>query len=192
MATVSDVKLACEALKASGVKSCATWSLLLPFGRRGRLQAMLRKRRAVLEAKNGVLDCLFRFQKALEPMGLTDAPSVQRAMTDPEKRRLIIAVGLSRASLEDELGRYGLEAAAYLDQALSELVAERRIVKASGASGVPGSEVHLVIHQRGRGRYDISLLSRLLQRGQTSKYGDMLRARQRTRTGSDEGREYRL
>lgn len=192
MATVSDVKLACEALKASGVKSCATWSLLLPFGRAGRLQAMLRKRRSVLEAKNGVLDCLFRFQKALEPMGLTDVPSVQRAMTDPEKRRLIIAVGMSRASLEDELGRMGLEAAGYLDQALSELIAEKRIAKASGASGVPGSEIHLVIHQRGRGRYDISMLSRLLRRGAASKYGDLLRSRQRSRGSTDEGREYRL
>lgn len=192
MATVSDVKLACEALKASGVKSCATWSLLLPIGRTSRLYAMLRKRRSVLEAKNGVLDCLFRFQKAIESLGLTGAPEVQKAMNDPEKRRLLIAVGMSRASLEDELTRFGLEAGGSLDQALNELIAEKRIVRAPGASRVPGSEIHLVVHQRGRGRYDISMLSRLLQRDRTSKYGDMLRARQQDRGGTDESREYRL
>jgi len=192
MAAMSDAKLACEALKASGMRGCATWSLLFPIGRKARTCALLRKRRAVLEAKNAVLDSLFRFQKALEPLGLRTRDQAEAMVRDPERRRTLVAVGLNRSSLEDELSRYGVELGSALDRALVELVQEQRVLRVATPGALPGSDLYLVVYDRGRGRYDLGLIDRLLQRGRGQVYGDVLRTRERSERDSGGGRSYDL
>jgi hypothetical protein len=186
-----DVGLARAALHASGMRSYSTLSFLLPFGREARLQGALSRRRSILEAKNYVLDSLFRVQNSLEPYALQTAEDAEAALRDPEQRSTIVALGLNRAMLEDETRGFGVEMGEAFTTALAELVREARVLKVQGeAESTPGGEIYLVIHRRGRQHYDVSTLNRLLQRD--DQYGTALRSRDKTEGERDESRTYRL
>ena len=186
-----DVRLARAALHASGMRSYSTLSLLLPFGREARLQGALSKRRSELEAKNYILDSLFRVQKSLEPYALQTAADSEAALQDTEKRGMIVALGLNRAMLEDEAHRFGGEMGEAFTTALAELVREARVLKVqSGTESTPDGEIYLVVHRRGRQGYDVSTFNRLLQRG--DQYGAALRSRDKAEGERDESRTYRM
>jgi hypothetical protein len=186
-----DVRLARAALHASGMRSYSTLSLLLPFGREARLQGVLSKRRSVLEAKNYILDSLFRVQKSLEPYALQTAEEAKAALRDTEKRRMIVALGLNRVMLEDEARRFGAEMGESFTGALVELLAEGRVLKVEGgAEGTPEGEIYLAVHRRGRQRYDVSTFNRLLHRG--AQYGTILRSRDKNEGERDVSRTYRM
>ena len=185
-----DVRLARAALHASGMKSYSTLSLLLPFGREARLQGMLGKRRSILESKNYILDSLFRVQKSLEPFALQTTLEAKEALRDSEKRRMIVALGLSRSMLEDETHRFGGQLGEAFTTALKELLAEGRVLEVNGAEGAPSGEIYLAVHRRGRQRYDVSTFNRLLQR--SAQYGATLRTREKTEGDRDVSRTYRM
>jgi hypothetical protein len=178
-------KEARRVLSASGLSAGATLGLLWPFGRERRARALLRRRRAVLEAKNHVVDFLCRAQRALVPLCLTGAEALREALETPEQRGMIMAVGITRPMLEETLAaRYGSEQGRALDQALVELLADGVLLEAPGV-GASGEPVYFVTQgQQGR-RYDLSAFTRLLTEGR--HYGAELRSRlrQREKTGRD-------
>lgn len=186
----TDIVTACEVLKASGVRSCALLGLWFPFGRERRMQSVARRRHAVLEAKNLILDSLARVQKPLATLGLQTTKHVQEALRDPDTRHLIVTLGQNRATLEEEADRYGLGIGTSFTQAVNELVRARRILRLTGVVDAPGGEIYLLVHLGGRARYDLSGLNRLLGKGK--EYGALLRAREKADRERNAGREYRL
>jgi hypothetical protein len=165
--------------------------LLLPFGREARLQGSLSKRRSILEAKNCVLDSLFRVQKSLEPYALQTVEDAEAALQNAERRDMIVALGPNRAMLEDEARSFGGEMGEAFTMALTELVREARVLKVQGdGESTPDGEIYLVVHRRGRQRYDVSAFNRLLQRD--DQYGAALRSRNKNNGERDESRTYRM
>lgn len=179
-----------RALTASGLGIGATLGLIWPFGREKRAQALLRQRRAVLEAKNHVVDYLSRRHRPLTPLGLATADQLQKALADPEKRGLIMAVGVNRGMIEDELvSRSGAELGKALDRALAELVSEGISLRVS-ARPASDDTLYVLAHGRMKRRYDLSQLNRLLAQGK--EYGARLRARLRDEDSTQQGRVHRL
>lgn len=179
-----------QALTASGLRPAATLGLIWPFGRGRRAQALLRQRRAVLEAKNHVVEYLARRHRPLVPLGLAQAEQVQQALANPETRGLVMAVGINRAMIEDELvARSGAELGRALDRALAELESEGVALKVS-AMPASADVIYVLAHGRERQRYDVSRLNRLLAQG--SEYGARLRARLRGEDSTQQGRVHRL
>jgi len=179
-----------QALTASGLGTGATLGLIWPIGREKRSQALLRQRRSVLEAKNHVLEYLSRRHRPLVPLGLARAEQVQEALSDPDKRRLVMAVGANRAMIEEELvSRSGAEVGRSLDRALAELESEGVALKVS-AMPASADVVYILAYGRARQRYDLSQLNRLLEQGK--EYGARLRARLRTDDSTQQGRVHRL
>ena len=183
-------KEARRVLAASGLGGGQLLGLLWPIGRDKRTRALLRHRRAVLEAKNLVVEYLYRAQRALAPLRLAKPQHLQRALQDPEKRRLIVSLGVNRAMIEDVLlNRYGAEVGRSLDRALAELVASGVVMKAS-AMLASNQEVYVVAQGRARPQFDLSGLNRLLQEGRD--FGSELRARIQRKERTDIGRIHRL
>ena len=182
-----DRELARAALEASGMTGRALWFLLLPFGRERRVLAALRTRQSVLEGKNGVLDTLARAQQPLVALGLDTAEEVALAMTDPDKRRLVQSLGMSREVLQDEANRWGTEVGGNFEQALSELQAEGRVLSVPGPAG---EDVYLIAPRFLRQRYDLTPLRRVLKRGK--EFGATLRTREKSGSDTDRGRTYRM
>jgi hypothetical protein len=144
----------------------------------------------VLEAKNQVLEYLSRRHRPLVPLGLARAEQVQEALSDPDKRRLVMAVGANRAMIEEELvSRSGAEVGRSLDRALAELESEGVALKVS-AMPASADVVYILAYGRARQRYDLSQLNRLLEQGK--EYGARLRARLRTDDSTQQGRVHRL
>jgi len=186
-----DVKRARRALKSAGARGAGLYFLVCPVGRDKRLWAMLRRRRAVLEAKSNVVDLLFRNQRAIAELSLGSLDEVRRALQEPEKRRLIMTVAASRALLEEELrSHYKSEVGRALDLALSELVAEGVLLQVPGKTVLANQDIYLAVHRKGQPRYDTAELDRLLREGR--RYGDELRARARSERATDATRSYRL
>jgi hypothetical protein len=148
---------------------------------------MLRRRYAVLEAKNSILDTVSRLQKPLEPLALRSLEHVTRALADPDKRRLLLSLGLSRGVLEDEASKWGTELGPAFAQALVELVAAGRLIKAPSPSG---DDIYVIVAPLARQRYDLSHLSRLLLRGKA--FGSQLRLREQEGEETTVGRTYRM
>ncbi len=183
-------KEARRALAASGMSGGQLLPLLWPFGRDRRARSLLLDRRAVLEAKSLVVDYLFRAQQRLADLRLTDSERLKQALSDPEKRPLIMSLGINRAMIEDVLAsRYGAEAGRSLEKALSELLASGTILK---ASPTPGSdhEVFVAVHARPRPQFDLAGLNRLLQEGRD--WSSELRERFRRNAKKDIGRTHQL
>jgi hypothetical protein len=186
-----DVRRAKEALRASGMSSSSLSGLRWPFGREKRLLSLLRERRAVLEAKNHIVDYLFSAQRAVGPLALASVEGVQAALQDSEKRRVIVTVGANRAMLQEELSaRYGSELGRALDQALMELEGEGVLLQVPGRMVSAHQNVFLAVFGRGRPQYEISELTRLLQQGQNQ--GARLRQRARKEDASGGSRTYRM
>jgi len=186
----TDIVTACEVLRASGVKRGTLLGLWLPLGREQRIQTAARRRHAVLEAKNLVLDTLARGQKPLAALGLRTPKEAREAMRSPEARHLIVTLGLNRAVLEDEADRYGAELGSSFTEALNELVRERRVIRLAGVVDAPGGEIYLLVHVDTKRRYDLAPLNRLLRKGE--EYGAMLRSREKAQRDQDRGRTYRI
>lgn len=186
-----DVKQAESALRTSGVPARDLCSLWWPFGRQRRALLLVRKRVSVLEAKNNVVDVLFPTQRALAQFHLNTVQQVEEALRESEKQRLIAAVGMSRAVMEDELrSRYGTELGPALDSALAELVAEGVVLQVPGKAMLSDRDVYLASYRNDKPHYDVSRLSKVLagSRG----YGAELRARARRESSTGDSRSYRL
>jgi len=177
-------------LGTSGLGRCSLAGLLWPFGWKRRARALLQKRRSVLEAKNQVVDYLFRAQRPLAPLGLSSPEKLHEALQDPEKRRLVVSVGISRAMMEEALlSRCGCEVGQPLDCALAELVAAGAIMKVSGLSR-SNHEVYVAALGKTRPHFDLSPLNQLLQEGRD--LGSELKARLQRESQIDLTRTHRL
>jgi len=179
-----------RALIASGLRRSAVLSLLWPFGREERARRLMRQRRAVLEAKNHVIEYLSRAQRPLDSLGLATSEDLRTALEAPEKRGLIMGVAINRPMMEEVLAaRHEAEVGPALDQALAELVAEGVVLKVSGMP-VLTDDIHVIAGGRAAARYDLSGLTRLL--GEGRDYGGELRARLRRKQRTDVGRTHQL
>jgi len=183
-----DIWRARRALSSSGGRSA---SLVWPFGRERRARLLLRRRLAVVEAKNAVAEFLFQTQKALADLRLSTVADVERALADPEKRRLVVGRSVSLRMLEEELSRRaGAELGRSLDQALSELIAGGFVLQVPGKALLIREEVYIAVLSKPQPRDDPSELSRLVRQGTT--YGAELRERARRHDSTTVGRSYRL
>lgn len=184
-----DWREARRALIASGLPARAALALWWPLGRVRRAQRLLQRRRAALEAKNRVVDFLARFQRPLVPLNLTNQQGLDAAFAEPEARALVVAVGASRAMLEEELlARHGGEVGASLDRALAELVREGALLSARPAA--TGQELYVLSQSHARHRWDLSAINRLLTSGEG--YGARLRARSGRDQATSSNRSYDL
>jgi len=180
-----------RALKAAGLRGPALCTLFWPIARQKRLLALLHERRAVLEAKNNVVEFLLTTQRALADLQLRRLEQVQAALGDPEKKRLIMTVGASRVMLEEELSaRYGSEVGRALEQALSELVGEGVTLRVPAKEALTTHDVYLIVHGRNRPHYDLGELNRLLREGR--HHGAELRSRARREEATGRNRTYRM
>lgn len=186
-----DLRRARRALRVAGARRTALLGLSWPLGRLRRVQALIRQRRAVLEAKNNVLGFLARTQGPLAEFELGRLEHVEAALKQPAKRRLILAAGASREMVEDELSsRHGSETGRSLDQALSELVADGLVLEVPAEAAAANHDIYLIADRRDRPHYDVAELTRLLQ--EESQYGTRLRQRARREAATKHGRTYRL
>jgi hypothetical protein len=199
----TDIRRARRALTSAGARSAA---LYWPFGRERRAHLLLRRRLAVLEAKNAVADLLFRRQKPLTDATLRsgEAPSlrstslrlstvadVERALGDPEKRKLVVALSVSREVIEEELQRRpGTELGRALDQALFELIRDGLVLEVPGKALLMREDVFVAAMSKPQPHYDVSELNRLLREG--TSYATQLRARARREDTTTVSRSYRL
>jgi hypothetical protein len=186
-----DWRTAWRALRSGGVPASSVYRAIWPLGREKRLRSLLRERATILSAKNAVVDYLACFQRALSPLRLTRTDQIKAALSDPEKRRLILSVAVSRAMVEEALvTRYGVEAGRTLDQALAELTREQVIAEILPNGVFAGQQVYLALHGRGRPAYDVATLNELLRRERD--LGAELRTRLQREETADRGRSYRL
>jgi len=188
---IADWRPAYHALQASGLKGWDLFSLRLPIGRTRRVQAALRRRSALLKARNDVMDIVFRRQGRLAPLGLESVAQVETTLHDPEQRRLLAALGLNREMLEAELREHhGTETSEALEEALQDLVAAGVLLRVPGKLLLASSDIFLAVHARRREPYNVGLLTRLLREGRDHERE--LRSRQERGTSTDTGRTYRL
>ncbi len=180
-----DIGRARQALQRAGAPS---GGLLWPIGREGRVRVLLRRRLAVLDVKNAVVDLLFTGQKPLAGLRLSTLADVERAMGDREKRQTLCALLVSREVLEDGLRqKRGIELGKTLDEALTELVAEGVILRIAGSVVLMRSDVYLAVLSRPQPHYDVAELNRLVREGST-----FLKSRARQHDSTTGGRQYRL
>lgn len=186
-----DVARACRALKSSGVRRPSVCSTAWPFGRDRRLRTLMRRRLAVLEAKNAVVEFLFRAQAPLRDLRLLTLDDVRRGLEDPGSRRTIIGLCPNRNAIEHEVvSRSGSEIGGALDLALSELVRSGVVLQVS-VSDIPSSDDVYIAVQHGRPpHYDTAELNRLVREG--LGYGAQLRRRARRDTSTTSSRSYDL
>jgi hypothetical protein len=178
------------ALRASGVGRGPVIGLLWPFGRERRARALLRERRAALEAKNGVVEYLFRAQRPLESLRLGRPEDVTKALQQPDTRSLIMSVGITRAMIDEALvSRFGAEGGRAVDTALAELIAGGVVTKAS-AMPASSQEIYVALQGRGRPLFDLSEVSRLLEDGR--EHGTELRQRLQREEATRRGRTHYL
>jgi hypothetical protein len=183
-------KEARRALAASGMSGGQLLGLLWPFGRDKRALALLRDRRAVLEAKNLAVDYMFRSQQPLAALRLTNSEQLQKALQDPDKRRLIVSLGINRAMIEDVLlSRHGAEVGRSLERALDELVVAGVVLKAA-TMPTSNQEIYVAVHTASRPKFDVSILNRLLQ--ESRDFSAELRARFNRNEKKDISRTHRL
>jgi len=183
-----DIRRARRALRSAGGRSTA---LYWPFGRERRARILLRRRLAVLEAKNAVADFLYSTQEPLADLRLSTVADVERLLGDPEKRRLIVGRSVSREVIEEELNRRaGAELGRALDQALSELIADGFVLQVPGKELLMRDDVYLAVLSKHPPRYEVSELNRLVREG--SGYAAHLRTRSRREETTTGRRSYRL
>lgn len=186
-----DITRARRLLKASGLSDSALRGLAWPFGREKRALTLFRQRLAVLECKNNVVDYLFRSQRRLAELAITNVEQARELLQEPDKRRLIMAMAVVRAMLEDILSNnYKSEIGRTLDQALAELIDEGVVLQLPAEMFAFDSDAFLAIHSKGRPRYDTAPIINLLQ--ESRDYGKELRTRLKHTESSERGRTYRM
>jgi hypothetical protein len=184
-----NVKRARRALRNAGLQSSARLGLAWPLGRQKRVTTLLRERREVLEAKNHVVEFLFRTQRGLADLRLSRVEHAHTALQDPQKRRIIMTVGASQVMLAEELSaRYGLETGRSLERALAELVSEGVVLQVPAKAALANHDIYLAVHSRRRPHYDVGELNRLLRDGRD--YGAELRSRSRREETTGDARTY--
>ncbi len=180
-----------QALRASGAPAVTTLTLVWPFATTSRIRALLRKRRAVLENKNQIVDYLARAQRPAAELRISRQEQLATALDQPDQRRVLLPVAVSREMIEDVLRtRAGAECGRALDQALAELIREGMLLRTSAQVGAAQQEVFYLVHLRGRPHYSLSEIEAVLQ--QDRGLGADLRARHRRDRGTDVSRTYRL
>lgn len=186
-----DVRQARRALKAAGVRNSALCATAWPFGRERRLRILLRRRLAVVEAKNIVAELLFRTQRPLRDLRLFSLEQVERALNDPDRRKLVVGMSASREVIAEELTSLsGAEVGRALDQALSELLAEGVLLRVPGKMVMSREDVFLAVQRGARPHYDTSEINRLVRQG--SSYAKDLRSRARREASTTTERSYDL
>ncbi|MCJ7750835.1 MAG: hypothetical protein MUQ65_07040 [Armatimonadetes bacterium] len=186
-----DVRRARRALRSAGVRSPSICSAVWPFGRDRRLRNLMRRRLAVLEAKNVVVDLLFRTQAPLGDLHLSTLEHIQRGLEDPDRRKTIIALSPSQQVIEEEIASHsGAEIGRSLDEALSELVRDGVVLQIPGKDVLSTHDVYLAVQRGRRPHYDTAELNRLVREGLS--YGAELRTRTRREGASTSSRSYDL
>lgn len=186
-----DIRRARRALRAAGAGGTSICGTAWPFGRERRVRNALRRRLAILEAKNAVVDFLFRTQTPLAELHLFALDHIQRGLEDPDARKTIIAVSPSREVIEEEIvSRSGAEIGRSLDDALSELVRDGVLLQVPGKDVLSTHDVYVAVQRGRRPHYDTAELSRLVREGLS--YGAQLRTRARREASSTSSRSYDL
>ena len=186
-----DIRRVRRALRCAGVRGPSIGGTVWPFGRERRLQALIRRRLAVLEAKNAVVDFLFRTQAPLGDLQLFTLERLQRGLRNPDTRKTIIGLSPSRQIIEEDLGsRSGAEIGRPLDAALSELVRDGVVLQVPGRDSLSTHDVYVAILRDRRPHYDTAELTRLVRDG--TGYGAQLRTRARRDASSTSSRSYDL
>ena len=178
-------------LRATGAPESALAGLKWPFGRQRRLYALLRRRLAVLEGKNAVVDLLFRSQMPLAQHELYQVEQVAGANQDPEIRRLVLALGLTRRDIAAQLSpKFGPEVIESLDQTLTELIREGVVLCLTAKDVSARDDLYLAVFRGPRPHYDVSDLAKLLR--QVGTPGAHLRQRSHRESTTDSSRSYDL
>lgn len=186
-----DMKRVRRALRSAGVSSPSICSAMWPFGRDRRLRNLIRRRLAVLETKNAVVDFLFPSQAPLRDLHLLTLEQVKRGLEDPDTRKTIIGVSPSRDIIEEEItARSGAEIGGSLDAALSELARDGVVIRVPGKDLLLAHDAYIAVQQRRPPHYETAELQRLVREGLT--YGSHLRARERRETSTTSSRSYDL
>jgi len=186
-----DIKRARRLLKASGLSNGTLRGLAWPLGREKRALSLFRQRLAVLQCKNNVVDYLFRSQRGLAELSLTNVEQARDLLQDPEKRRLIMALTVVRSMLEDVLSStYKSEIGRTLDQALTELINEGVVIRLPAGMLVSHSDAFVAVHSKDRPHYETAPITNLLQ--ESRDYGKELRTRLKHTDSSSRGRTYRM
>jgi hypothetical protein len=186
-----DMRRVRRALRSAGVRGPSVCGTAWPFGRDRRLRNLIRRRLAVLEAKNAVVDLLFRTQAPLGDLHLFTLEHIQRGLEDPDTRKIIIGLSPSRQVIEDEIvSRSGAEIGRSLDEGLSELVRDGVVLQVPGRDVLSTHDVYVAVQRGRRPHYDTAELNRLVREGLS--YGSHLRTRERRETSTTSSRSYDL
>ena len=186
-----DIRRVRRALRCAGVRGPSIGGTVWPFGRERRLQALIRRRLAVLEAKNAVVEFLFRTQAPLGDLQLFTLERLQRGLRSPDTRKTIIGLSPSRQIIEEEIvSRSGAETGRPLDVALSELVRDGVVLQIPGRDILSTHDVYVAILRGRRPHYDTAELTRLVREG--TGYGGQLRTRAKRDASSTSSRSYDL
>jgi len=183
-----DLRRVRKAIEAAGGNAAA---LHWPFNRNARARMLMRKRLAVLDAKNTVVDLLYRTQRPLADLHLFTSEHAERLLKHPERRKMIVGLSVSRQVIEDELRRSGAgELGPTLDRALSELIEEGVILELPGKAFASKENVYMVVFRGQQPHYDVAELRELVR--EDAEYGSRLRERMRRERTTTGGRSYRL
>jgi hypothetical protein len=186
-----DMRRVRRALRSAGVRGPSICGTAWPLGRDRRLRNLIRRRLAVLEAKNAVVDVLFRTQAPLRDFRLFTLDHIRRGLGDPDTRKTIIALSPSRQVIEDEIvSRSGAEIGRALDEGLSELVRDSVVLQVPGRDVLSTHDVYVAVQRGPRPHYDTAELNRFVREGLS--YGSHLRARERRETSTTSSRSYDL
>ena len=186
-----DTRRARRALRAAGLRGPALLGAMWPLGQDRRLHDALRRRLAVLEAKNAVVDLLSRLQRPVAELQLSSLPQVRELLEDSKKRRLLLGVTPSRTVMEEELSRTtGIELGPTLELALQELIAERVVLLIPARDVLSHESVYLLLPHVDRPHWDTSELRKLTREEGTR--AEQLQQRERRRSTTDGSRSYDL
>lgn len=186
-----DIRRVRHALRSAGVRGPSICGAAWPFGRDRRLRNLMRRRLAVLEAKNAVVDLLFRTQAPLRDLHLFTPEHIQRGLEDPDRRKIIIGLSPSRQVIEEEIvSRSGAEIGRSLDEGMSELVRDGVVLRVPGKDVLSTHDVYVAVQRGRRPHYDTAELNRLVREGLS--YGSHLRTRARRETSTTSSRSYDL
>lgn len=187
----TDMSRARRVLRATGAPESSLAGLKWPFGRQRRLHTLLRRRLAVLEGKNAVVELLFSSQMPLAQHSICTLEQVSRTTGSPEVRRLVLSLGVTRRDLTAKLSpKFGTEVIQSLDQVLTELMREGVVLCLPAKDIAAREDLYLAVFRGPRPRYDVADLAKLLR--QVGTPGAQLRQRSHRESTTDGSRSYDL
>lgn len=180
-----------RALKSSGVGGISLLFIRWPFTQGRKLRETLRRRLAVIEARNAICDLLFPLQRPLTDYQVDTLPRVRELLADPARRKLLLRAAQTRTVIAEELLRSaGLEVGATLDLALEELIAARVVLRVPARDVLAHEDAFLLMPHHHCPRLDTAELKRLVRERGTQ--AEQLQRRQRRRATTDGSRSYDL